>query len=77
MITSVLKILAFITTSGPTILKVLEAIIEAARLFTKPEAKQIYAMGELKVKLPKLSEEQIYNWIKVVLYLARLVGMKV
>lgn len=77
--TEVLSIIYLVTVNLTMIMKILKVIKEAAEKFKDGtgEEKQVWVTVKLQTMFPKLSENEIYNWIKSVLYLARLVGIKI
>ena len=72
-----LHIVSLVLTGLPTLIKVLQAIQLAAANYHSSQDKEKWVMGTLTTQLPKLSSDDIYNWLKVGLYAARLVGVKI
>jgi hypothetical protein len=74
-----LQIISGLTVALPTFIKVLRYVMAASKeLEGKPGAeKMAWVMDQLKFELPKLSGDQLYDWVMKVLYLARSFGLKV
>lgn len=72
-----LAIINLVVIGLPILLKVLKAIQEASNTYQTSEDKQKWVMQTLETQLPKLNSDEIYNWVKVALYAARLVGVKI
>ena len=74
-----LQIISGLTVALPTLIKVIKWIMAAsAELNGKTgEEKMMWVMSRLQTELPKLNGDQIYDWVKGVLYLLRTFGVKV
>jgi hypothetical protein len=74
----VLQIIYLITINIIMVAKILAVIKDAADTLKTGtgEEKQEWVSNKLKLMFPKLSSEEIYLWIKGMLYLGRLIGIK-
>jgi hypothetical protein len=74
----VLQIVYLLTVNILMVAKILTIIKEAADTLKTGtgEEKQAWVTGKLKAMFPKLNDDEIYLWIKGMLYLGRLVGIK-
>ena len=76
--TQVLQIVYLITTNIIMVAKILTVIKEATDMLktSTGEQKQKWVTDKLKLMFPKLTDDEVYFWIKGMLYLGRLIGIK-
>lgn len=71
------KILKLIIINLPLILQILGLIKNAADRFFDKKDKREWVECEIKIMFPWMNDKDIDNWIEAVLYLARLIGIKI
>ena len=71
-----LAVIKFIFGAMPTLLKIIQYVSAAAKeLEGKPgQEKLAWVMDRLKVELPKLDSDSLYNWVVMVVNLLRNMG---
>lgn len=71
-----LSIIKFIFGAIPTILKISQYVAAAAKeMEGKPgKEKLAWVMEQLRIELPKLDSDSLYNWVNNVVYMMRNMG---
>ena len=69
-------LLKFVIATIPTFLKVAEYVQAAGKELAGKtgEEKRAWVMEKLRVELPKLDTDSLYNWINSVVYMLRNMG---
>lgn len=70
------SLIKFILATLPTFLKVAEWVMAAGKELAGKtgEEKRAWVMEKLRVELPKLDTDSLYNWVNSVVYLLRNMG---
>jgi hypothetical protein len=73
---SVFALLKFVIATAPIFIKVADYVLKAGQELAGKtgEEKRAWVMEKLKVELPNLNLDQLYNWVNSVVYLLRNMG---